>query len=232
MEAVVLAGGLGTRLRSVVPDLPKPMAPVAGRPFLEILLSSLARQGVARVVLSVGHRAAQIVEHFGAAYDGLEIDYAVEDSPLGTGGAVRLALSRCRSEPVLVLNGDTFLELDLPALWACWRADRAPVVVAREVEDTARFGRMRIEDGRVIAFAEKGVAGPGTINGGVYLVPRDLLDGFEPGRAFSIESDFFTPQAGRRTIRAFVARGRFIDIGVPDDYARAQSLLAPFARPA
>lgn len=226
----MLAGGLGTRLRAVVPDLPKPMAPVAGRPFLEILLSSLARQGVDHVVLSVGHRASQVVDHFGAAYDGMEIDYAVEDAPLGTGGAVRLALSRCRGEPVLVLNGDTFLELDLAALRACWRDDRAPVVVAREVDDTARFGRMRIEDGQVVAFAEKGAAGPGTINGGVYLVPRDLLDAFEPGRPFSIENDFFAPQAGRRTIRAFVARGLFVDIGVPDDYARAQSLLAPFAR--
>lgn len=226
----MLAGGLGTRLRAVVPDLPKPMAPVAGRPFLEILLSSLARGGVDRVVLSVGHRAAQIVDHFGRAYDGLEVDYAVEDTPLGTGGAVRLALGRCSGEPVLVLNGDTFLELDLAALRACWRDDRAPVVVAREVDDTARYGRMRIEDGRVVAFAEKGVAGPGTINGGVYLVPRDLLDAFEPGRAFSIENDFFAQQAGRRTIRAHVARGRFVDIGVPDDYARAQSMLAAFAR--
>jgi len=229
MEAIVLAGGLGTRLRSVVPDLPKPMAPVAGRPFLEILLASLRRKGVTRVVLSVGHRAEAVVEHFAGGFRGLAIESVVEDTPLGTGGAVRLALAHCRTDPVLVLNGDTFLDLDLAALRACWQADRAPVVVARQVDDTTRFGRLQIEGDRILRFAEKGVAGPGPINAGVYLLPRDLLDTFEPGRPFSLESDFFAPEAGRRLLRAFVSDGLFIDIGVPDDYARAQRLLAPFA---
>ena len=116
MEAVVLAGGLGTRLRQVVPDLPKPMAPVAGRPFLEILLGALAAKGIDRVVLSVGHRADAITGHFGHRWNGLEIDYAVEATPLGTGGAVRLALGHCRHDPVLVVNGDTFLDLEVDAL--------------------------------------------------------------------------------------------------------------------
>jgi len=225
----VLAGGLGTRLRSVVPELPKPMAPVAGRPFLEILLGSLQRKGVTRVVLSVGHRADAIVTHFAGGFRGLEIEPVLEHEPLGTGGAVRLALSHCRNDPVLVLNGDTFLDLDLDALRACWQADRAPVVVAREVADTARFGRLLIEDDRILRFAEKGLPGPGLINAGAYLLPRDLLEGFEPGQAFSLESDFFAPEAPRRLLRAHRSRGLFIDIGVPEDYARAQQLLAPYA---
>jgi D-glycero-alpha-D-manno-heptose 1-phosphate guanylyltransferase len=231
MEAIVLAGGFGTRLRAVVADLPKPMAPVAGRPFLEILLASLAGKGITRVVLSVGYMAQTIVERFGHTFGGLEIDYAIEATPLGTGGAVRLALGRCTGEPVLVVNGDTFLDVDLEALRGLWRADRAPVVVARAVGDTTRFGRLRVEGERITAFAEKGVAGPGLINAGCYLVPRDLLAAFGPDRAFSLETDFLAPCVERSTVRVLVSAGTFIDIGVPEDYARAQTLLAPHAAP-
>src|SRR5580658_4214980 len=108
MEAIVLAGGLGTRLASRLHGLPKPMAPVAGRPFLEILLNQLHRSGCTRVLLAVGHRHSVIQDHFGASFHGIEIDYAVESVPLGTGGAIRLALAHAREESVLVLNGDTF----------------------------------------------------------------------------------------------------------------------------
>ena len=111
MEAILLAGGFGRRLQAVVPDLPKPMAPVSGRPFLEILLSILADKGVNRVILSLGYRAEQISSYFGARYAGMELDYVVEEAPLGTGGGIRLALSRCSSNPVFIFNGDTFLDL-------------------------------------------------------------------------------------------------------------------------
>jgi len=224
-----LAGGFGTRLRAVVPDLPKPMAPVAGRPFLEILLGALKTKGVERVVLSVGYRAELIIRHFGEHWRGLEIDYAVENTPLGTGGAVRLALSHCGSDPVLVVNGDTFLNLELSALAARGTAEGAPLLVARAVPDTARFGRLEVDCGRLSGFAEKGVSGPGLINAGCYLVPRDLLAEMPADKPFSLENDFLAPSGVRAGFGVFVSDGLFIDIGVPDDYARAQTELAPFA---
>jgi D-glycero-alpha-D-manno-heptose 1-phosphate guanylyltransferase len=229
MEAIVLAGGLGTRLRQVVPDLPKPMAPVAGRPFLEILIGTLAAKGVDRVVLSVGHLAAAIVSHFGDRWRGVEIDYAIEATPLGTGGAVRLALGRCRRDPVLVVNGDTFLDLELDALIARWRTHGRPLLVAREVSDTSRFGRLSVAGDRLAGFVEKGVPGPGPINAGCYLVPRDLLTELPADAPFSLENDFLVPRGVRAGFEIFVSRGLFIDIGVPDDYTRAQSLLATYA---
>ncbi|MGE4420710.1 MAG: nucleotidyltransferase family protein [Pseudodesulfovibrio sp.] len=226
MEAIVLAGGLGTRLRSVVPDLPKPMAPVAGRPFLEILIGSLAGKGFERVVLSLGYMAETVTGHFGNEYMGVRLDYVVEDEPLGTGGAARLAMERCLADHVFVFNGDTFLDLEAGELEGMWRRDRRPIVVGREVPDTSRYGRLAVEDGRIKAFAKKGVAGPGLINAGCYVLPRDILAGFPPGCGFSIETDFFEPTVGRMAVDVFVTKGIFIDIGIPDDYSRAQELLA------
>lgn len=225
-EAIVLAGGLGTRLRAVVADVPKPMAPVAGKPFLDILLRMLARKGVRRVVLSVGHLGECISDHFGTAFAGMAIDYAIERRPLGTGGAARLALQRCADDRVLLLNGDTYLEFDADLVDAAWDARRLPVLVGCAVPDAARYGRLRIEDGRLTGFLEKGAAGPGVINGGCYLLPRTLLDGFAPGQAFSLETDFLAQAVQRGEFSVVVSGGAFIDIGVPDDYARAQHMLA------
>jgi D-glycero-alpha-D-manno-heptose 1-phosphate guanylyltransferase len=225
-EAIVLAGGFGTRLRAVVPDLPKPMAPVAGRPFLEILLTSLAAKGFERVVLSLGFLADTVVRHFGSSYAGMELEYEIETTPLGTGGAIRAALERCRAPAVCVLNGDTYLDLEADALWSLWEQRGEPVIVARHVDDTARYGRLRVDDGRVRRFAEKGEAGPGLINAGCYLVPRALLDGFAVGQAFSFETEFLAQAVAQRDISVFVSEGHFIDIGIPEDYARAQTELA------
>jgi D-glycero-alpha-D-manno-heptose 1-phosphate guanylyltransferase len=226
MEAIVLAGGFGTRLRAIVPDVPKPMAPVAGRPFLEILLTSLAQKGYRRVVLSLGFLADTVVRHFGQQYAGMELVYEIEGEPLGTGGAIRAALARCQGEQVCVFNGDTYLDLEVDALQALWQARREPVIVARAVDDTARYGRLHVSDGRVRRFAEKGEAGPGLINAGCYLLPRTILDGFPAGQAFSFETEFLMKAVSERDFSVFVSQGQFIDIGVPDDYARAQTELA------
>jgi D-glycero-alpha-D-manno-heptose 1-phosphate guanylyltransferase len=226
MEAIVLAGGFGTRLRAVVADVPKPMAPVAGRPFLEILLTSLARKGFKRVVLSLGFMAETVVGHFGATYAGMELVYTIEDTPLGTGGAIRAALAHCHGEQVCVLNGDTYLDLEAAALLALWDARREPIIVARSVADTARYGRLHVSEGRVRRFAEKGEAGPGLINAGCYVLPRDILDGFPLGRPFSFETEFLAQAVGARDVSVFVSEGHFIDIGIPEDYARAQTELA------
>lgn len=230
MEAIVLAGGFGTRLREVVPDLPKPMAPVAGRPFLEILLLALASKGFCRVILSLGYMADKVVAYFGDHFAGMELVYEVEDTPLGTGGAVRQALTRCSEDHVFVFNGDTYLDLEVADVEARWQTHHVPIIVAREVPDTARYGRLNTEEERVIGFIEKGMAGAGLINAGCYVLPVAILNEFALGQAFSLEADFLAKTVGVRRIDLFVTRGHFIDIGVPEDYARAQSELVEFCR--
>jgi len=226
MEAIVLAGGFGTRLRQAVPDLPKPMAPIAGRPFLEILLNALAAKGFTRVVLSLGYMAEKISGHFGASHAGMELVYTVEEAPLGTGGAVRLAMAQCRRDHVFVFNGDTYLDLEIDAVEQQWQSRREPIIVGREVPDTARYGRLDTDGARVTGFAEKGASGPGLINGGTYVLNRGQLDGFALHQAFSLETEYLVPQLAHRPFDLFVTAGHFIDIGVPEDFARAQTELA------
>lgn len=230
MEAIVLAGGFGTRLKQVVPDLPKPMAPVAGRPFLEILLASLARKGFRRAVLSLGYMAEKVASRFGGQFAGMELVYEIEKTPLGTGGAVRQALLQCKADHVFVFNGDTFLDLEAADVEAHWQAHRAPIIVAREVPDTARYGRLDTADGRILGFAEKGAGGPGLINAGCYVLPAGILDSFEPGQPFSLETGFLAKAVSAQRFDLFVTQGHFIDIGIPEDYARAQAELADICR--
>lgn len=226
MEAIVLSGGFGTRLRQVVADVPKPMAPVAGRPFLEILLGSLAQKGFSRVVLSLGFMAEKISGHFGSQFAGLDLAYVVEDAPLGTGGATRLAIEACNQDHVFVFNGDTYLDLEVELLEQQWQAKRHPIVVGREVPDTSRYGRLVVDGGCITVFAEKGIAGPGLINAGCYVLASDALARFPLNQPFSIEMDYLVPEVARARVEVSVTKGMFIDIGVPDDYARAQSMLA------
>nr|CCF78712.1 D-glycero-D-manno-heptose 1-phosphate guanosyltransferase [Rubrivivax gelatinosus S1] len=226
MQAIVLAGGLGTRLRSAVPDLPKPMAPVAGRPFLAWILDRLVDAGFELAVLAVGYRHEAIVEHFGQRWRGLDLRYSVEREPLGTGGAIRLAASCTAARPVFVLNGDTFLQLDYAAMAAA-HADGAErlSVAACPVDDVMRYGALLVEDGHVRGFREKGEHGPGLINAGTYLLGDEVLARIPAGRTFSLEQELLVPEIATLRPAAFVSRGLFIDIGVPEDWARAQTLL-------
>ena len=227
MEAIVLAGGLGTRLRSVVADLPKAMAPVAGRPFLEHLLDLLVEAGFESAILAVGYRSEAIRGHFGERYRGLPLTYSVENHALGTGGAIRLALRSATAHDVFVVNGDTFVDVDFRSmLEAHRRAAAAMTVAVHKVPDTARYGSLALEEDRIRGFLEKGRYGPGWISAGVYVVPRSLLDDSRLPSAFSFESDFLVPGVQSLKPLAYPTYGLFIDIGVPDDYARAQSLLA------
>ncbi len=226
MKAVILAGGAGTRLRHVIPDLPKPMAPVAGRPFLEYLIAHLAAGGLKDIVLSVGYRAEQIQSHFQNAWGGARISYAIEPEPLGTGGAIALAVRDAPGdEPVMVVNGDTFIGMDMADLVA-WskRALRqtSMAMVLCRVEDVARYGAVDHKDGVVTGFAEKGPAGPGLINGGCYLLRPALFKTYRLSGRFSFEADLLRPEIARLRPAAYLASGFFIDIGVPEDYARAQ----------
>ncbi len=224
-DVLILAGGLGTRLKSVVSDVPKPLAPVAGRPFLQHVLDRLAGQGARRIILSVGHMADKIVDFFGSDYAGMSIVYAHESEPLGTGGAMAYAVGLCESADLLVLNGDTFLGLDYGAFVFDAREKQARLsIVVRAVNDVSRYGSCKVSDGFLSSFSEKGASGPGFINGGVYYMSSDLFASIDPGaKKFSFESDYVALKLAQLQPAAYVADGYFIDIGVPEDYARAQS---------
>ncbi|HTS21097.1 MAG TPA: nucleotidyltransferase family protein [Casimicrobiaceae bacterium] len=226
MEAIVLVGGLGTRLRGVVSDVPKPMAPVRGRPFLSFVLDRLADAGFDRAVLASGYRHEAVRGHFGNAYRGMALDYSVEAEPLGTGGAIRLAWSAGIAEP-FVLNGDTYLELDFGAMVAAHATAGALFTMAIcRVPDAGRYGALELEGDRVRGFAEKGRSGPGWINGGTYLLGRELRGLLPAQGAFSLERDLLASRLGSIRPLAFRSAGPFIDIGTPEDYARAERLLA------
>lgn len=230
--AIVLAGGLGTRLRSVVSDVPKPMAIINGRPFLEHLLDYWITQGIRSFVLSVGYRREKIMEHFGRSYRTAEIDYAIESTPLGTGGGLLLAANRLTSyEPWVVLNGDTFFEVALHDLVAFHRTRRADWTFALfRTFDTQRYMGIQIaENGAIKSLRAPATATEGALaNGGVYLVNPSVLErcAVKAGHAASLEDDLLANLLlqGARFFGAECA-GRFIDIGIPADYYRASSLL-------
>lgn len=227
MQAIVLAGGLGTRLRSVVPDLPKPMAPVAGRPFLAWVLDRLVDAGFERAVLAVGYRFEAIRDHFGDNYRGMALHYSVEHTPLGTGGAIRLAADQVTALPVFILNGDTFLELDYAAMYAAHRqaSARLSMAVCR-VPDVGRYGALALQGDTVCGFLEKGGSGPGDINAGVYLLSADILQQIPVHTDFSFEQQLLVPRVAELRPLAFHTAGRFIDIGIPEDFERAQQWFA------
>lgn len=225
MEAIILAGGLGTRLRHVVPNLPKPMAPIGKRPFLEILLTMLAHKGFKRIVFSLGFMAEKIILHFGEHFSGMELLYEVEEQPLGTGGAARAALEQCSANHVYIFNGDTYLELETDEIEKMWDSKQSPVIVVREVPNTYRYGRVQVRNHRVVEFLEKGVAGTGHINAGCYVLSRNALNDFALDQPFSLEKDFIMKYLDDIVFRCFTTQSQFIDIGVPEDYALAQKLI-------
>lgn len=228
LEAIVLAGGFGTRLRDLIPDLPKPMAPINGKPFLEILLTQLAQKGFDRVILSLGFMAEKIINYFGSSYKGMVIEYVIESKPLGTGGGVRLALERSSSDHVFIFNGDTFLDLEIGEIESMWEKNRRPVIVGREVLDVSRYGCLLEREGVATRFSEKGMNGPGLINAGCYVIKPNQLSKYILNTAFSLEEEFLLTAVLKGDFDVYVTKGLFIDIGVPDDYRRATSLLSDF----
>ena len=231
-SAVILAGGLGTRLRSAVPDLPKPMAPIAGRPFLEYLLDYWIGQGVQHFVLSIGYRHEVITGHFGARYRDARIDYVIETEPLGTGGGLLLATEKIAGDlPFLLLNGDTYFAVELDVLSEFAKEKDADWCFSLfRTSEVGRYMGMDLGDQNQIVSLKSGSGLPGRLaNGGVYLIhPRALVGGkFSPGDRVSLE-DGILPAAMTSSQRLFGAEfnGSFIDIGVPDDYHRAHTVFA------
>lgn len=231
-SAIILAGGLGTRLRSAVPDLPKPMAPIGGRPFLGYQLDYWIKQGVRHFVLSVGYRHEAIVDYFGSNYKGAELEYVVERTPLGTGGGLLLAAEKVnKDEPFLLLNGDTYFAVDLKTLVEFSRANDADWCFSLfRTHEEGRYMGMDISPQGQITSLKSGTGSPGRLaNGGVYWVnPRALPSGkFSPGDNASLEDDIFpSAMASGQRLYGIEFTGAFIDIGVPEDYNRASTLLA------
>ncbi|MEY3289555.1 MAG: hypothetical protein RLZZ419_1797 [Pseudomonadota bacterium] len=230
--AIILAGGLGTRLRSAVPDLPKPMAPISGRPFLEHQLDYWIKQGINHFVLSVGYRHEIIVNHFGDNYKGAKLEYVIEKTPLGTGGGLLLAAEKVsKHEPFLLLNGDTYFAVDLKILSEFSLANDADWCFSLfHTQEEGRYMGIDVSpQGEIISLKSDLASSQQLANGGVYWVnPRALLaERFSSGDKLSLEDDFFViaMDSGQRLLGIEVS-GIFIDIGVPNDYQRAPALLA------
>ncbi len=225
--AIILAGGFGTRLQSVVNDLPKPMAPINGEPFLNYQLNYLKHYGIKNVILSVGYLAEKIKAYYGYNFNGLEIDYVVEENPMGTGGGIRLALEKCTESLSFVLNGDSFFDVDLIKFYDRHIQNRSQISLAlRKVNNSSRYGTIeKTKENIISSFKEKsGIDHEGIINGGVYLLDKNLYLQKTPSATnFSIEKDFFEKQLSNSLISGFEFEGYFIDIGIPEDYLKAQN---------
>ena len=226
-EAIVLAGGLGSRLRGAIGDIPKPMAPIAGRPFLDWQLDALARRGIREAILSVGYRSEVIEAHFGDAYGAMRIRYSRETAPLGTGGAIVAAMRLVEGRAAFILNGDTFIRAPLHELES--RDQCELCVLATRVDDAARFGTVKVSEGRIVGFREKGAAGPGLVNCGVYWVAKAALEADPLPERFSFEADFFEPRAALGRFCAVVTDEPFVDIGVPNSLAAAAEAIPVLA---
>ena len=228
VSAAILVGGLGTRLRSVVDDRPKVLAEIRGKPFLTYLLDQLISSGIRSVVLCTGYMGELVKAEFGDRYGRLRLLYSQESSPLGTAGALRLALPFFESESVLILNGDSFSEANLEALWEwhCAR-DADATLLLTESLDTSRYGRVHVDgEGRVLQFEEKdGRKAPGWINAGVYLIKRHLLHTIPDSGMTSLERTIFPKWIGGE-FYGYLSRGRFLDIGTPEAYASAEQFFA------
>lgn len=228
IEAIILAGGRGTRLAGVLANVPKPLAPVAGRPFLDYLLERLAASGlVAGVTLALGHLAERVVEYYRQHPAPLPLSFLVEDRPLGTAGAIRHALPEAPGERVLAANGDSIFPFDLEALIACHAESAAAVTLALvRLKETGRYGQVCLDGGRVTGFVEKDAnAGPGLINAGLYALRRDALAEFGED-PLSLEYDVLPVLAERGEVAAVIMPGPFIDIGLPESYAAAADVIA------
>ena len=228
-DALILAGGLGTRLRSVVSDVPKCMAPVGGRPFLEWMLAWIEPFRPAKIILSLGYLSEVVTDWIATAMKDypIPIEWVIEETPLGTGGGIRLAMSKVSSGQCVILNGDTFFDVDLNALCSFRTQTSAPLTVAlKPMERLDRYGSVTVDpDGRITSFNEKRYCDKGLINGGVYCIDTtDSLMADKPEK-FSFEKDVLEPQAAAGRLAGFISDGSFIDIGIPDDYARAQTFL-------
>ena len=227
-EAIILAGGLGTRLRTVLPDIPKCMAPVAGKPFLHYVIEHCKKQGVDKFIFSVGYKSEMIIEYLDAKYSILNIQYSIEEEPLGTGGAIKLACSKSTEKNVIVLNGDTLFSLDLAKLISFHKMCGADCTLSlKPMSNFDRYGVVELNKNYSVAsFKEKKHYAQGLINAGVSALNAKKFAKEELPEKFSFEKDYLESHYNKRKIYGVVQDEYFIDIGIPEDYERAQSELA------
>jgi D-glycero-alpha-D-manno-heptose 1-phosphate guanylyltransferase len=232
VTTAILAGGLGSRLRPTVTGCPKALANIGGRPFLTYLFDQLIAAEAREVVLCTGYLGDQIRRVFGDSYDVLHLSYSQESSPLGTAGALRLALPLFNSNPVLIMNGDSYCDANFRDFWY-WHGSRHSnaSLLLTEIFDTERFGQVQVDrDGKIIDFKEKGSGkSPAWINAGIYLVNRRLLEEIPGNCAVSLETEIFPMWIGRG-LYGFPSESRFVDIGTPEAYAGAESFFSTVRR--
>jgi len=228
MEVIILAGGFGTRLQSIVKNVPKPMADINGRPFLSFLLDYLINQKVKKVLLSVCYKHEAIENYFGFRYKNIEIGYVFETIPLGTGGAIREALKYVSDDNVIVLNGDTFFCINLSEMYDFHRGKRSNLTIAvKATENCSRYGAVIIQNDKIVQFEEKASNSFGYINGGIYIINSKVISSIidEFGNQFSFERDFIQKIAKKINVFSYISNDYFIDIGIPEDYAIAKKEL-------
>jgi mannose-1-phosphate guanylyltransferase len=232
LDVLVIAGGLGTRIQSALGDTPKLLAPIGGRPYLAYLLDWLRRFGAKRIVLGLGHRAQAVIDYLDrnkTSYGDLTLVTVTEPRPLGTAGAIRFARSNLRTDPVLVMNGDSFADADLCAFVDHHRRAKAKAtLLCAEVDDAGRYGRIELDgEGRIRGFVEKdpNFHGRSAVSAGIYLFSAALLDEIAEGSAVSLEHDVFG-RAPSGSLAACAGRFAFIDIGTPESLKLAERVLA------
>jgi D-glycero-alpha-D-manno-heptose 1-phosphate guanylyltransferase len=229
METIILAGGFGKRLQSVVSDIPKPMADINGRPFLSFLLDYLINQKVKKVLLSVCYKHEVIENYFGFKYKDIEIEYILDKEPLGTGGAIMEALKCAKNNDVAVINGDTFFDINLLEMFELHRKKNSILTVAvKQMQNCSRYGAVFIQDNKIISFEEKSFNTAGFINGGIYMLNKAVSVFLnEYSMPFSLEKDFMQQNIQRIKMLPYISDSYFIDIGIPEDYEKAKKE-APF----
>jgi len=221
-EAIILAGGLGTRLKGVTGDRPKVMASVDGRPFLEYLLDYLIVNKITRTILATGYGGDALTEYFGSSYKGMPLVWSHENEPLGTGGAILQAIDLAGTDSVFVFNGDTLFNVPLDEMIMVLGNCNSVGLALKPMTNFDRYGVVELESGKIKHFAEKKKYIQGLINGGVYLLSREWLTGRAPGHKFSFEKDILEKYVSEGEMSAFICDEYFIDIGIPDDFKRAQ----------
>ena len=226
MEAIILAGGMGTRLRETISDLPKPMAPVNGKPFLYYVLNWLKDQQVEKIILSTGYRSESIIDYFGGSFCGIPIEYAVEKKPLGTGGAIRFAMGKSQGNDVLVLNGDTWFPIPVSRFFLFHTGSQSSFSLGlKPMKDFSRYGNVECAGDTIIRFNEKKFCSDGLVNGGIYIINRAFFESLKLPEVFSVEADVLEKFAGSSLLKCMVFNEPFIDIGIPEDYKRAGEFL-------
>ena len=221
-QAIILAGGLGTRLKNVISEIPKPMAPINNIPFLDYLFRYLKNQGITSVILSVGYKNEIIKEYFKDDFIGIKIKYAIELEPLGTGGGIKLATQFLDDNDFFLLNGDTFFNVDLRALEEIHYRNKSELTLSlKPLNEFDRYGTVKTVEDKISSFEEKSYKESGLINGGVYALSKDIFKLVDEEK-FSFEKDIMEKYVESKNFYGYISDTYFIDIGIPEDYSKAQ----------